>query len=297
MFKNNKVMSVASGDYTKQGKVKEIWRRYKKSKGAMIGLVILVIILATLIVAPLFIPFDTVTVQDYALRLQGPSSDHLFGTDGFGRDILARIIYGGRVSIVIAVIATFTSCIVGSLLGAISGYFGGKVDSIIMRALDIFMSVPDILFTMAVVYALGANFVNMVTALTLAYFTNYVRLVRSEVLTLSEQDYVEASKAGGASGLRIILSHIIPNSIGVIIVNTTLNIAKIILYEATLSFLGLGMPPPQPEWGQMLSEAREFMRIAPHFMLFPALAIILTACAVNLVGDGMRDALDPHLKS
>lgn len=135
------------------------------------------------------------------------------------------------------------------------------------------------------------------TLARLCDFTNYVRLVRSEVLTLSEQDYVEAAKAGGSSGFRIILSHIIPNAIGVIIVNTTLNIAKIIIYESTLSFLGLGMPAPQPEWGQMLSEAREFMRKAPHLMAFPALSIIVTACSVNLIGDGLRDALDPHLKS
>lgn len=167
----------------------------------------------------------------------------------------------------------------------------------IMRGLDIFMSVPDILFTMAVVYALGANFVNLVVALTLAYFTNYVRLVRSQVLTLSDADYVEAARAGGSSSLRTILVHIIPNSIGVIIVNTTLNVAKIIIYQSTLSFLGLGMPQPAPEWGAMLSEAREYMKIAPHLLLFPALAIVFTACAINLVGDGLRDALDPQLKS
>lgn len=297
MFKKSTDINTTETDAIKQGKWKEIWRRFKKSKGAMIGLVMLVIIAVALLLGPLVVSYETATTQDFDSTLQGPSVQHLFGTDGYGRDIFARIIYGGRVSVAIALIATITSCIVGSLLGAIAGYFGGKVDSLIMRSLDIFMSVPDILFTMAVVYALGANFVNMVIALTLAYFTNYVRLVRSEVLTLSEQDYVEASRAGGASGLRIILSHIIPNAIGVIIVNTTLNVAKIILYESTLSFLGLGMPAPQPEWGQMLSEAREFMRVAPHFMFFPAIAIILTACAVNLVGDGMRDALDPHLKS
>ena len=182
-------------------------------------------------------------------------------------------------------------------MGAVAGYYGKWVDSLIMRALDIFMSVPDLLFTMAVVYALGANFTNLVIALTLAFFTNYVRLVRSEVLNLAESDYVEASRAGGASGFRIILHHIIPNSMGIIIVNTTLNVAKIVIYESTLSFLGLGMQPPSPEWGQMLSEAREFMRAAPHLLIFPAAAIVITACAINLMGDGLRDALDPHLKS
>jgi peptide/nickel transport system permease protein len=210
---------------------------------------------------------------------------------------MARLLHGGRISLSIALLATFSSAVLGSALGAISGYFGGKVDSFIMRSLDIFMSVPDILFTMAVVYALGANFRNLLIALTLAYFTNYVRLVRSQVLNLAEQDYVEAARAGGSRSARIIISHIIPNAMGVIIVNTTLNVAKIILYQSTLSFLGLGMPPPQPEWGLMLSEAREFMRTAPWLMFYPAAAIVITAASINLMGDGLRDALDPHLKS
>lgn len=283
--------------FRKQNQFKEIWRRFKKNKGALIGLGILIIILFVLIFAGLFIPYEMVANQDLSNKLAPPSRDHIFGTDSYGRDVFSRIIYGGRTSLSIAVFATITSCIVGSMLGAISGYFGGKVDSIITRSLDIFMSIPDILFTMAVVFALGANFTNLLIALTLAYFTNYVRLVRSQVLNLADLEYVEAAKAGGASGFRIILSHILPNAIGVIIVNTTLNVSKIILYESTLSFLGLGMPPPAPEWGLMLAEAREFMRTAPHLLLFPAIAIVLTACSINLMGDGLRDALDPHLKS
>lgn len=284
-------------EFKRPSQAKEIWRRFKKSKGALIGLVLLTCLILILVVGPLFVPYEQATTQDFANMLSAPSAQHIFGCDGFGRDIFARVIYGGRTSLSIALIATVTSCIFGSMLGAIAGFFGGKVDTIIMRALDIFMSVPDILFTMAVVYALGPNFVNLVVALTLAYFTNYVRLVRAQVLTLSEADYVEASRAGGASSLRIILTHILPNSVGVIIVNTTLNVAKIILYESTLSYLGLGMPPPAPEWGAMLSEAREFLRNSPHMMVFPAASIVLTASAINLVGDGLRDALDPQLKS
>ena len=285
------------GEFKRPSQAKEIWRRFKKSKGAVIGLVLLVLLALVLIAGPLVVPYSQATTQDFANMLAKPSAAHIFGCDGYGRDIFARIIYGGRTSVGIAIIATITSCVFGSMLGAVAGFFGGKVDSIIMRALDIFMSVPDILFTMAVVYALGPNFVNLVLALTLAYFTNYVRLVRAQVLTLSEADYVEAARAGGSSSLRIILTHIIPNSLGVIIVNTTLNVAKIILYESTLSFLGLGMPPPAPEWGAMLSEAREYLRNSPHMMVFPAIAIVLTACAINLMGDGLRDALDPQLKS
>ena len=278
--------------FKRASQAKEIWRRFRKSKGALIGLILLVIIVGVLLFAPLFISYDAAIESDFANVLAKPSKEHIFGMDGFGHDIFARIIYGGRTSLTIALIATVTSC-----LFAIAGYFGGWVDSLIMRTLDIFMSVPDILFTMAVVVALGANAVNLIIALTLAYFSNYVRLVRSQVLTLSEQDYVEAARAGGSGNARIILKHIIPNAIGVIIVNVTLNVAKIIIYESTLSFLGLGMPPPQPEWGLMLSEAREFMRPAPHLLIFPAAAIVLCACSVNLVGDGLRDALDPHLKS
>lgn len=283
--------------YQGQGKLKEVWRRLRKNRGAMIGLIMLGGMTVILLGAPIFVPYDLAITQNSSMMLAAPSAEHIFGNDGYGRDIFARIIYGGRTSLGIALIATVASCIVGSILGAIAGYFGGVVDNVIMRSLDIFMSVPDILFTMAVVYALGASFTNLIVALTLAYFTNYVRLVRSEVLTLSEQDYIEASSAGGANSMRIILSHIIPNAIGVIIVNTTLNVAKIIIYESTLSFLGLGMPSPQPEWGQMLSESREFMRNAPHLMLFPTLAIVITACSINLVGDGLRDSLDPRLKS
>ena len=263
----------------------------------MIGLVLLIIIALLLVFAEQIAPYERAIYQDANAILAKPSAEHIFGCDGFGRDVFACVLHGGRVSLSIAVLATITSCALGSALGAIAGYFGGVVDSVIMRTLDIFMSVPDILFTMAVVVALGSNFTNLLIALTLAYFTNYVRLVRSQVLNLSELEYVEAARAGGSGNVRIILSHIIPNAVGVIIVNVTLNIAKIIIYESTLSFLGLGMPPPQPEWGLMLSEAREFMRKAPFLLFYPALAIVLCACSVNLVGDGLRDALDPHLKS
>jgi len=294
---NTTTNSAQEFTFKRASQTKEIWRRFRKSKGAMVGLILLVFIAAVLILAPLFVSYDAAIESDWANILAGPSKEHIFGLDGFGRDIFARIIYGGRTSLTIALIATVTSCLFGSALGAVAGYFGGWVDSLIMRSLDIFMSVPDILFTMAVVVALGANAINLIIALTLAYFSNYVRLVRSQVLTLSEQDYVEAARAGGSGNLRIILKHIIPNAIGVIIVNVTLNVAKIIIYESTLSFLNLGMPPPQPEWGMMLSEAREFMRKAPHLLVFPAAAIVLCACSVNLVGDGLRDALDPHLKS
>ena len=283
--------------FKKQSQAKEVWRMYKKNKGAMIGLVLFSFILIMLAGADFIVPYSAATKGVFSQINRPPSAEHIFGTDSYGRDVFARVLYGGRTSLLVAIIATMSSCVIGSTLGAIAGYFGGKVDSIIMRSLDIFMSIPDILFTMAVVFALGANFQNLLIALTLAYFTNYVRLVRSQVLNLSEQDYVEAAKAGGSGSTRIIVSHILPNAMGVIIVNTTLNVAKIILYESTLSFLGLGMPPPAPEWGLMLAEAREFMRAAPHLLFFPTMAIVVSASSINLIGDGLRDALDPRLKS
>jgi peptide/nickel transport system permease protein len=286
-----------SKKYRRESQAYEIWRRFKKSKGALAGLTLLVFILLVLILGDFIVPYSAAIKQNPMLMLAPPSAEHPFGCDNYGRDILARVIHGGRASLGIAVIATVCSCVIGSLLGAISGYFGGIVDSVIMRSLDIFMSVPDILFTMAIVVAFGSSFIVLLTALTVAYFSNYVRLVRSQVLNLSELDYIEAARAGGSGNARIILTHILPNAVGVIIVNLTLNVAKIILYESTLGFLNLGLPPPQPEWGLMLNEAREYMRKAPFLMFFPASAIVLCACSVNLVGDGLRDALDPHLKS
>ncbi|MPM52585.1 Glutathione transport system permease protein GsiD [bioreactor metagenome] len=284
-------------EFKKQHQGKEIWRRFKKDKGALVGLYIAIAFVLVIIFADVICPYETAISQDLHSKLQPPSYEHWFGTDTYGRDVFARIIHGARTSLSIALIATISSCVFGGFLGAVAGYYGGKIDSIIMRSLDIFMSVPDLLFTMAVVAALGASYVNLLIALTLVFFTNYVRLVRSQVLGIVEKEYVEASKAGGASNFRIILTHIIPNSMGVIIVNFTLNVAKIIIYEATLSFLGLGMPPPAPEWGMMLSEARQYMRSASYLVFFPAAAIVLSGLAVNFIGDGLRNALDPHLKS
>ena len=283
--------------FKKQGQAKEILRRLRKDKGAMVGLAILIVLVLVIVFADQIAPYEMSIKQDVFNKLQPPSAEHIMGTDTFGRDVLARLVHGGRTSLTIALLASITSCIFGSLLGAIAGYFGGKVDMLIMRALDIFMSVPDLLFTMVVVAALGSSIPVLIVAMTLAYFTNYVRLVRSEVLNLCEQEYVEASRAGGAGAMRIILTHIIPNTMGIILVNLTLNVASLVIYQSTLSFIGLSLPQPMPEWGSMLSEARQYMLRAPYLMAFPAIAIVLTAFAVNLLGDGLRDAMDPRLKN
>ena len=283
--------------FKKQGQAKEIFRRLRKSPGAMVGLVLLIFLLLVIVFADQITPYEMAIKQDVFNKLQPPSAEHIMGTDTFGRDVLARLVHGGRTSLTIALLASITSCIFGSLLGAIAGYFGGKVDMLIMRALDIFMSIPDLLFTMVVVAALGASIPVLIVAMTLAYFTNYVRLVRSEVLNLCEQEYVEASRAGGASPMRIILTHIVPNAMGIILVNLTLNVASLVIYQSSLSFIGLSLPQPMPDWGSMLADARQYMLRAPYLMAFPAIAIVLTAFAVNLLGDGLRDAMDPRLKN
>lgn len=283
--------------FKKQGQAKEILRRLRKDKGAMVGLAILIVLVLVIVFADQIAPYEMSIKQDVFNKLQPPSAEHIMGTDTFGRDVLARLVHGGRTSLTIALLASITSCIFGSLLGAIAGYFGGKVDMLIMRALDIFMSVPDLLFTMVVVAALGSSIPVLIVAMTLAYFTNYVRLVRSEVLNLCEQEYVEASRAGGAGAMRIILTHIIPNTMGIILVNLTLNVASLVIYQSSLSFIGLSLPQPMPDWGSMLADARQYMLRAPYLMAFPAIAIVLTAFAVNLLGDGLRDAMDPRLKN
>ena len=283
--------------FKKQGQAKEILRRLRKDKGAMVGLAILIVLVLVIVFADQIAPYEMSIKQDVFNKLQPPSAEHIMGTDTFGRDVLARLVHGARTSLTVALLASFTSCIFGSLLGAVAGYFGGRVDMLIMRALDIFMSVPDLLFTMVVVAALGASIPVLIVAMTLAYFTNYVRLVRSEVLNLCEQEYVEASRAGGASPMRIILTHIVPNAMGIILVNLTLNVASLVIYQSSLSFIGLSLPQPMPDWGSMLADARQYMLRAPYLMAFPAIAIVLTAFAVNLLGDGLRDAMDPRLKN
>lgn len=283
--------------FKKPSQVKEIMRRLRKNRGAMIGLGILIFILLVVIFADLIAPYELGIKQDAYNKLQAPSAEHLLGTDAYGRDVLSRLVHGARNSLLIALAASATSCIFGSTLGAVAGYFGGKIDQLIMRCLDIFMSIPDLLFTMVVVAALGSSIPVLIVAMTLAYFTNYVRLVRSGVLNLCDQEYVEAARAGGAGAFRIIFSHIIPNTLGIILVNITLNVASLVIYQSTLSFIGLSLPSPAPEWGSMLSSARADMLRAPHLALFPAISIVLTAFSVNLLGDGLRDALDPRLKS
>lgn len=280
----------------KNSQLKEIWRRFRKNKSAMVGLVILVIFALAAIFADLIVPYERAIEQNGAVRLQGPSSEHWFGTDAFGRDTFARIVHGSRVSLSIGFAAVGISLIIGGFLGAAAGYYGGRADNIIMRIMDVFTCIPGILLALAIVAALGSSMTNLLIAITIANIPGFVRLVRSSILTVVENDFIEAARSYGAKDFRIIVKYILPNAMGPIIVQATMGIAGMILSASGLSYMGMGIQPPRPEWGAMLSEAKDYMRTAPYLLLFPGFAILISALCFNLVGDGLRDALDPKLK-
>lgn len=274
----------------------EYWRRYKKNKAAMLGLVIFAMLVLVIIFADVIVPYEKAIDQDYTQRFLTPCAEHWFGTDHFGRDVFARVIHGSRYSLIIGVVTNILSLVLGGLLGAAAGYYGGKVDDTIMRIMDVFMCIPFMLLALAIVAALGPGLVNLMIAITISSIPGMTRLVRSAVLLVADQDYIEAAGSYGSKDARILLKYIIPNALGPIIVNTTMNIAGTILAAAGLSFIGMGIQPPTPEWGAMLSGAREYMRQAPYLMVYPGLAILLSVLSLNLIGDGLRDALDPKLK-
>ncbi len=280
----------------KNSQAKEIWRRFRKSKTAMLGLVLLIFVVGIAVFADVIVPYENAIAQDIPNRLQGPSAAHWFGTDEAGRDLFARIVHGSRYSLAIGIITTIVSMIIGGLLGAVAAYYGGWVDNVIMRITDVIMTVPPILLSLAVVAALGANLRNLLIAITVSCVPGIIRMVRSVVLGVVEEDYIEAARSYGTSDMRIILKYVIPNALGPIIVTATMNVATMILSASGLSFLGMGVQPPAPEWGALLSDAETYMFSAPHLLYIPGLFIVIAALSFNLAGDGLRDALDPKLK-
>ena len=279
----------------KTNQMKEIWRRFRKSKTAMLGLCLLIFVLCIAIFADVITPYENAISQS-ANRLDGPSAAHIFGTDELGRDLFARIVHGSRYSLLIGVSTSVLALVIGGLLGAIAAYYGGWVDNIIMRLTDVVMTVPPILLSLAVVAALGGSLRNLLIAITISCVPSMLRLVRSVVLGVVDEDYIEAARSYGASDMRIILKYVIPNALGPIIVTTTMNVANMILSAAGLSFLSLGVQPPAPEWGALLSDAKTYMFTAPHLLYIPGIFIVIAALSFNLAGDGLRDALDPKLK-
>ena len=280
-----------------RGQWAEVWHRLKKNKGAMVGLAIVVILIFIALFSDVFLDYDTDVIGvNTAERLQPPSAKHIMGTDEYGRDIFCRILYGTKYSLSVGVVAVIIALLIGVTLGAVAGYAGGPTEEVIMRFTDIFSSVPNMLMALVVVAALGQSMFNLMLAIGITSVPQFVRITRAAVLTVKTQEYVEAARAIGLRNYRIIFSHILPNCLSPIIVQTTLRVASAIISASSLSFLGLGIPAPDPEWGAMLSAGRRFIRDYSYMTLFPGLAIMITVLALNLVGDGLRDALDPRLK-
>ncbi len=281
----------------------DAWRRLKKNKLAMAGL-FFIMILVVLALFTVFVDIVTnnafyeehVIKQNLRLRLQGPSMEHIFGLDEFGRDIFLRVIWAIRYSLFMGTAAIAISVCIGSVLGAIAGFYGKTIDNVIMRVMDIFLAIPSMLLALAIVAAFGTSLTNVLMAIAISYVPTFARTVRASVLIVKDQEYIEAARALGAGDARIIVRYIIPNCLAPLIVQASLGVAGAILSIAGLSFLGLGIQPPTPEWGSMLSNARSYIRDGWHITVIPGLMIMFTILSLNVLGDGLRDALDPRLK-
>jgi peptide/nickel transport system permease protein len=273
----------------------EVLFRLKKSPLAMAGLLVVILLVVVALFADVLAPYSY-SKQHLAHMFEGPSKNFLLGTDEFGRDILSRLIYGARISLMVGFIAVSIALVAGGILGAISGYYGGWIDNVIMRVMDVLLSIPQTLLAIAIAASLGPGLFNLMIAVGVSSMPQYARIVRGSVLSIRGMEFIEAAHAVGSSDMRIIFKHILPNSMAPIIVQATLGVAFAILNAAGLSFIGLGIQPPYPEWGAMLSGGRQYIRDYPHLTLYPGLAIMITILALNFLGDGLRDALDPKLK-
>jgi len=283
--------------YKKRNTFEMIWRQLRRNKGALIGLALLTVIILAALLSPIVFDYDKDVVgMNVRERMQWPSAKHLCGTDELGRDIFTRIVYGARYSLAVGVVAVAIALVAGVTLGSAAGYIGGAFENIVMRICDIFSSIPSVLMAIAVVSALGKSTLNLMIAVGIASTAPFVRVARAAVLVVRGEEYVEAAKAIGQPDWKIVLSHIIPNCVSQIIVQATLRVGSAIISAAQLSFLGLGVPAPAPEWGSMLSAGRMYIRDYSYMTLFPGLAIMVTVLSLNLLGDGLRDALDPKLK-
>ena len=279
----------------KQSEFVRVFKELRKNSTAMLGLCILLVEIILVILAPVIAPYDY-TAMDIVAAQQGPSAAHWFGTDELGRDIFSRVLYGGRYSISMGVLAVMISTTVGMTIGAIAGYFGGKVDNILMRLLDVIQSLPAMLLSIVLSAVLGPGYFNTILALSVNGMPASARMLRAQMMKVRGNEYIEAAQSINCSKFRIIVRHMIPNSFSPNIVQATMSIAHMIVMAASLSFIGLGVQPPTPEWGAMLTGARQFIRQCPHMVIFPGLAIAVTVLAAILMGDGRRDAQDPKLK-
>jgi peptide/nickel transport system permease protein len=289
-------METKNKNITGQSQIGLIIFRFKKNKLAIVGLVVLVILLLIVLTAPFYSNYQNAIRQDIPNRLQPPGEGSLLGTDAYGRDLFARIVYGGRISLFAGLAVILLALVFGTVLGGIAGYFGGRIDTIIMRVVDVFMAIPSLLLSLAVCTALGEGTTNMIIALMLTNIPTFARIVRSSILTLRTQEFVEAARCFGTSHFRIIMKHILPNGVGPVVVTATLGLGSAILNIAALGFLGIGVSSPTPEWGTILADNRAYIRHYPYLAIIPGLAIGLAVMCVNFIGDGLRDALDPRMK-
>ena len=272
----------------------EFWHRLKKSKTAMFGMILFILLCLSAIFVPVLAPYGYAE-QNYDSVLISGSREHWLGTDNFGRDVLSRILYGGRISLTVGVISVTISAVFGLLIGMVAAYYK-KLDNPIMRVIDVFMGIPPILMCIGVAAALGTGMVNMMIALGIAFIPSFARVARSAVLTIRDQEFIEAARSIGCSDAQIILKHILPNVTAPMIVQITLGAVRAIIWASSLSFLGLGMAPPSPEWGALISDGRVYFRDYGYLIIYPGLAIMATTYALDLFGDGLRDALDPRLR-
>lgn len=273
-----------------------VMKQLSRNKMAVVGLVILVVEIILAIFAPVIAPYDY-TQMDILNMFAPPSAQHIFGCDDLGRDIFSRILIGARYSLSCGILATLIGVVIGMAIGAVAGFFGGKVDNIVMRILDIIQAIPGMVMMIVMSAVLGPGFVNTIFAMAFGTIPGMARMLRAQMLKVRENEYIEASVSINCSKFRIIMDHLIPNCMSPMIVQATMGVAQTITTASGLSFIGLGVQPPIPEWGAMLSGARQFIRQAPHLVIFPGLAIAVTVLALNMMGDGLRDALDPKLKN
>lgn len=271
--------------------------RFRKNKLAMLGVAMFLFVTFFILIAPLIKPYNLVIKQNISERLIPPGNGHIFGTDELGRDLFSRILYGGRISLFCSLAIISIAFVIGALIGGTAGFFGGKVDTILMRIVDMLMSVPSALLAMAIITALGNGVWKLVLALSIGQIPRFARMVRSSVLTLRNMEYVEAAKCFGISSLKIILKHILPNGIGPIIVSATLTLGSVILSISSMGYLGLGVASPTPEWGTIISENKVNIQYYPYLGIIPGICIMLTVMSVNFIGDGLRDAFDPKSKN
>lgn len=279
----------------KQSRILEIWDAIRRNKAAILGLAILALFAFITIFADVIAPYELVTTQTRDI-LQPPSAQHWFGTDDLGRDVFARVIHATRVSLAIGLTATILSVLVGGILGSIAGYKGGKLDEILMRLMDALMCIPSTLLALAVVAALGTSMTNLILAITISSVPGVARVIRAVIINIVDEDYITAAISYSENDYRIITRYVLPNAVGPVIVYATMSISSTILTAAGLSFIGMGVQPPTPEWGYMISEAQSTMRYASYLIMFPGFALLLASLAFNLLGDGLQDALDPKMR-